>query len=529
MTLRWMKLGLAATAAAVLSACGGGGGSSGSTDLQYSITLRADRTTLPINISGIGPGTGVYSPYTTTLYVQAMEGRDPILGRENAFSCNVAGGLQTGSLYYLDGKDEHMVTQPDGTKVPGAYRSIVLGANAGGNSFHFHADDEAGTVTITCTVTDPRDNRVYSATQTITVGAATGKPASVQPKIQAPYYLGSRDNVRDIRNNVGLQVLVHDDANQIVPNPAASNLQISILPNDASVGARLLSGNQSGSVVRVRTTAGVGQMSLSSGPKTGAILLELTTDRFDNNVDNGIQDPITQLTVVPVVDAVADPNNPLTLPEETELTVTNGIPYAYAMVAQGGVPPYLWSASGLPSGLTMTSNGLISGTPNAPAGTYTVVVRLTDETDRVLTANLTIKLEGPTALERAFALNCISGSGNTCVLPEGTAGEPYSYIFSASNATPETPITWSFSPASIRGLTGDAATGTISGTPTESINVSCQPIIFQVTATQGSQSLTRVATIQMTCPQPPEPEEDSDGPGDSGSGDLGFIFPLLGN
>jgi hypothetical protein len=26
-----------------------------------------------------------------------------------------------------------------------------------------------------------------------------------------------------------------------------------------------------------------------------------------------------------------------------------------------------------------------------------------------------------------------------------------------------------------------------------------------VTATQGSQSMTRVATIELTCPQPPEP------------------------
>jgi hypothetical protein len=202
-----------------------------------------------------------------------------------------------------------------------------------------------------------------------------------------------------------------------------------------------------------------------------------------------------------VVDVVA--TTPLTLPEVASLSAANGQPFAYALVAEGGAPPYSWSAVGLPSGLTMSSNGLISGMPNAPAGTYSFVVSLTDATGAALTANMEIQVTGETALERALSLNC--GTGSTCTLPSGTAGEAYRYVFSASSSTPDTPITWSFSGLPTRGLSGNAATGTISGTPTESINESCQPITFQVTATQGSQSMTRVATIELTCPQPPEP------------------------
>ena len=63
-------------------------------------------------------------------------------------------------------------------KVPGAYRSIVLDSNAGGNSFHFHAGNIAGTARITCAVTNPADQLVSSASVDIVVGAATGKPAS---------------------------------------------------------------------------------------------------------------------------------------------------------------------------------------------------------------------------------------------------------------------------------------------------------------------------------------------------------------
>ena len=46
-------LGLAS--ATLLTACGGGGGSSGNTNERYSITLRADRTSLPLRKICITP------------------------------------------------------------------------------------------------------------------------------------------------------------------------------------------------------------------------------------------------------------------------------------------------------------------------------------------------------------------------------------------------------------------------------------------------------------------------------------------
>ena len=82
-----------------LTACGGGGGSAGETQEAYTITLRADKTKLPLNISGIRPGTGVYRPYTTTLYVEAKKGGAPIPGGEDIFACNLAAGLDSGALY----------------------------------------------------------------------------------------------------------------------------------------------------------------------------------------------------------------------------------------------------------------------------------------------------------------------------------------------------------------------------------------------------------------------------------------------
>ena len=82
---------LALALAATLTACGGGGGSPGETNENYSITVRADKTELPVNIGGVMAGIGAYSPYTTTLYVEARKGSMAIPGGEDIFGCNVAG------------------------------------------------------------------------------------------------------------------------------------------------------------------------------------------------------------------------------------------------------------------------------------------------------------------------------------------------------------------------------------------------------------------------------------------------------
>lgn len=514
-------LGLAATV--LLAACGGGGGSAGDTQEQYSITLRADRTSLPVNLAGERPGLngysgiGAYSPYTTTLYVSAREGNDAIQGSGDTevFGCNVAGGLDVGSLYYLDGKDEHEVeVMVNGTqvKIPGSYRSISLPSNSGGASFHLHAGNQSGVVRITCSITDPRDSRVYSASVDITVGGGAGpaKAANVRAVVQAPYYLGTRGNLGDIPESVALQAEIRDDANQMIPNPPAANLQVSVLPSAASEGARLLWNGQSGSVLQVSTVGGLGTLSLRSGFDSGPIVLELVTDRFDNNVTNGIQDPITARTVVYAYDGIE--STAMTV-EDADLTVANGVPFATALKVSGGFPPYTWSLVGgkLPAGLSLSPSGLISGTPNGPEGNYPFTVRVTDGKARYLVVNQVIKLEGDPAVVAALNANCSGGGGggggggsSVCELPEATDGQPYFYVFSAISADPDLPITWSFGGLPVQGLSGNGTTGTISGTPTNSTCATATPVtqtvMFTVTAKQGTMSATRAVSIKINCP-----------------------------
>ena len=89
--------------AALVAGCGGGGGSPGDTTLEYQITLRADKVKLPVNIAHELPSIGTSAPYTTTLYVNATEGGNPIIGTTNAFACNVDKDLDAGALFYLVG------------------------------------------------------------------------------------------------------------------------------------------------------------------------------------------------------------------------------------------------------------------------------------------------------------------------------------------------------------------------------------------------------------------------------------------
>ena len=492
---------LSAACAVVLTACGGGGGSPGETHSPYQITLLAERVELPLNLDNNGPGIGVMAPYTTVLYVQATDGGNPIPGGEDIFGCNTAYGLSSGPLYYLDGKDEHStdVTQPDGSvvKVPNAYRSITLPSNAGGASFHFHALDQAGTATITCSVQDPRDKKNVSASINITVGAATGKAASILV-LQTDPNLGTQGNTNNIATSTAINARVRDDANQPVNG---ATMQVEIVGGTASAGARLLSGAQSGSVIRIGTTAGVGLFSVSSGSSEGAILLRMTTDRADGDVANGIQDPITQLFPVTVSNQVA--SNNLVISNAALPDAPYGLAYATLLSATGGMPPYQWSVlGGLPTGLSLSSNGLISGTPNgAMGGTSNFVVRVTDSQGKTTPANMSITVgdpppppPAPTPVAPALAVGGCTGT--TCTVPAAREGTAYSYTFWTTGGDTAGTNAWSkVGAAWLAGLNINPTTGELTwAAPT----CAAGPQTVQMRVSDGTTALIQTITVPVT-------------------------------
>jgi hypothetical protein len=76
-----------------------------------------------------------------------------------------------------------------------------------------------------------------------------------------------------------------------------------------------------------------------------------------------------------------------------------GVPYQNQLTAAGGTAPYRWKkTAALPSGLKLSSSGVISGTPNVrkvPPGSYPVSVQVSDSTKRhkqIATATFTLTL-----------------------------------------------------------------------------------------------------------------------------------------
>ena len=90
---------------------------------------------------------------------------------------------------------------------------------------------------------------------------------------------------------------------------------------------------------------------------------------------------------------VVAPTSELTITTSSIPSGFSGVVYpAITVVAQGGTPPYNWSATGLPSGLILSTGGTLSGTlALSAAGSYQVTVTVTDSsTPNPLTATRTL-------------------------------------------------------------------------------------------------------------------------------------------
>ena len=160
---------------------------------------------------------------------------------------------------------------------------------------------------------------------------------------------------------------------------------------------------------------------------------------------------------------------------------TQGVAYSTTMSATGGTAPYFWSitAGALPAGLTLSSGGIISGTPTS-TGVFTATIQVTDNVGSHVSSSFQITIA-------CTALSITSPS----TLPQGTNGSAYSFQLAASGGV--TPYTWSLSAGSLPTGVTVSSSGLVSGTP--SVNGTFTPT-FQVTdSCFGVQTQTQAATL----------------------------------
>src|SRR5207245_9435345 len=107
--------------------------------------------------------------------------------------------------------------------------------------------------------------------------------------------------------------------------------------------------------------------------------------------------------------------------------------YSATLSASGGTPPYSWSVSSgtVPTGLSLSSSGTLSGTPTV-AGSFPFTVAVKDAASASASASLSINVVSVPPLQ-------VTSSQ----LPGGTVGSAYIATLNASGGT--SPYSWSVS------------------------------------------------------------------------------------
>ena len=265
--------------------------------------------------------------------------------------------------------------------------------------------------------------------------------------------------------------------------PAPLSITTTAMPNGVAGVAYSFSMNASGGVTPYTWSATGLPDGLSINGATGQVVGTPTTSG-------------TSSVTVTVTDSgspshqTASKTLSLTILAPLAITTTSlpggvaGVAYSATLSATGGTAPYSWSASGLPSGLSMNaSTGQITGTPTA-AGTATVTISVTDNSSpSVLNATKTLSI----TVAPALAITTTS-------LPSGTVGAAYAFLMEATGGT--TPYAWSAAGLP-NGLQMSAA-GVISGTPT---GAGTSSVVITVTdSTTPAQSASKTLSLTIAAP-----------------------------
>jgi hypothetical protein len=161
-------------------------------------------------------------------------------------------------------------------------------------------------------------------------------------------------------------------------------------------------------------------------------------------------------------------------------TARTGISYSASLVATGGSTPYTWSlkTGSLPQGLSLSSDGVLSGTPSS-FGNFTFTLEVADQefdTD-----------------SREFSLTVNNLAISTSSLPTAVKGTPFSFALKASGFNPVQ--SWALQSGALpAGISLNTTTGVLSGTPT---TPGSSTLTFRVTDNSAF-SVTRALSLTIS-------------------------------
>jgi hypothetical protein len=228
-----------------------------------------------------------------------------------------------------------------------------------------------------------------------------------------------------------------DSSSSSNSNTSSSSSTASVILTISPASATVSAGNQQKFTAKVTGTsntavtwvADVGNIN-SSGVYTAPQVSSKTTALI---VATSMAPPHkvawARITVNPKTTSVE--TSTLSVSTKTLPAATDNTPYSTVLTATGGSSPYSWSliSGTMPSGLLLSSSGVISGTPSK-AGSFSFNARVSDSASQTSTQTLTLTV----AAVSTPSPTTPTGSGSSDF--DGPAELPRAYVSSAMADTP---------------------------------------------------------------------------------------------